>query len=280
MTAVALALLAGTLAAEPLPDNKTPIDSLTYTFGGGGLFSGGGSLTISADGKVKYFYSSAPHTNSGGRVVQQSWELTKEERTALFRKLVDDGLLEAEEGANFLDGIRVTHGRWRTTIAGDKVPDKAMAHLRPLLSKADPVMWGEKKPAPAKEPAAKPGTLRQFNYYFAPKAEGDHILLYVGRGGEVSYQRYGPVAGAPGTTKTHVQTSWKIPRADAEAVLDALVADGALDLETAEQDRFPVHRVEAQVGRWTTTFYTKPLPEKLTKQLLPLLKKADAEFWK
>ena len=44
MTTAYLIFLAGALAANPLPDNKTPIDSLRYTFGGGGLVDAGGNL--------------------------------------------------------------------------------------------------------------------------------------------------------------------------------------------------------------------------------------------
>src|SRR6187402_3381424 len=116
MTAL-LTALASVLATNPLPDNKAPVDSLQYTFGNGGAFGAGGSLSISADGKVAYFYSSAPHTGSGGRVVRQNWELSKGERTELFRKLVADGLLDAEESRNFTEQIRVACGRWHTAFA-------------------------------------------------------------------------------------------------------------------------------------------------------------------
>src|SRR5215207_1942557 len=123
MTALAAALLAASLGAppNPLPDNKSPIDSLSYSFGGGGLLGAGGSLTISAGGKVAYFYSSAPHTGSGGRVVRKDWELSKEERAELFRKLVADGLLDAEEGRNFTEQVRVVCGRWSAALAADKI---------------------------------------------------------------------------------------------------------------------------------------------------------------
>lgn len=141
MCAVALALLA--LGADPLPDHKTPIDSLTYAFGGGGFLGAGGSLRIGTDGKVRYSYISAPHTGSGGIVVQKDWELTKDEMKELFTKLVADGLLDGEEAkGGLLDGIQVTSGRWRTTVAADK----GMKHLHPLLAKAHAAMWAEKAP--------------------------------------------------------------------------------------------------------------------------------------
>src|SRR5262245_39879775 len=98
MTPVALAILAASLVRPgPLPDNRSPIDSLRYTFGGAGIAGPGGSLTISADGKVSFNYISAPQTNSGGLVIQKTWELTAKERTELFRKLVADGLLTVDE---------------------------------------------------------------------------------------------------------------------------------------------------------------------------------------
>jgi len=273
VTATYFLLLAGALAANPIPDNKSPIDSLTYTFGGGGMLLAGGSLTITKEGKVTYFYSSAPFTNSGGHVVQKSWNLSKEERTELFRKLVDDGLLEAEEGKLLFDGIRVTHGRWYATLAANKVPDKALAHLRPLLSKADPVTWPEKKKEVVKEPAAKPDTLTYLHYDFSTKADGDHATLIVTRDGKVRYVRQPP-------TEKRIESEWTIPAKDAEALLDALLADGLFDLEDAGRDKFPRHMIDAQVGRWRTNFFPKELPEKFSKQLMPLLKKADAEFWK
>jgi hypothetical protein len=274
MTTALLTILAGVLTANPLPDNKSSIDSLSYTFGDGGELGGGGTLRITTDGKVSYHYSSAPFTGSGGRVVQKSWTLSKEERTELFRKLVDDGLLEAEAGGHFSNEIRVTHGRWRTTLVPDKVPDKAMAHLYPLLSKADPVKWPEKKPVVAKEPTDKPGVLTAFHYNFSTKADGDHATLIVSRDGKVLYVRNSPNAAKP------IREEWTIPAKDAAALLDALVADGLFDLEDAGRDKFHSHSIDVAAGKWRTNFYLKELPEKFLKPLLPLLRKADAEFWK
>jgi hypothetical protein len=275
MTALAVALLAASLAAppNPLPDNKSPIDSLSYSFGGGGLVGAGGSLTISADGKVAYFFSSDPFTGSGGRVVQQKWELTKDELKELFTKLVADGLLDTDAGTGpaLFGGIRVTSGRWRMNLDADKVPEKAMRHLRPLLAKADPVKWGEKPAAPKVPP--KPGVMMSMVYHFTPKMGGDQITLVVGRDGKLWYRRQPPIAKA-------ISLEWTIPAKDAEALLDALVADGLFDLADAGPGKFPYHMVDAQVGRWQTSFHPKEFPEKLTKQLLPHLKKADAEFWK
>ena len=88
---------------------------------------------------MKYSYASDPHTGSGGFVVQKDWELTKDEVKELFAKLVADGLLDAAPGGSvFFDGIQLTSGRWRTGMKAEKVPPKAMAHLRELMAKAQP----------------------------------------------------------------------------------------------------------------------------------------------
>jgi len=275
VTTALLALLAASFAADPLPDDKTPIDSLTYTFGGGVAGLGPtGSLSISKDGKVQYFYSSAPHTGSGGRVVQQKWELSKEERTTLFRKLVDDGLLETEEGKSFLESIRVTHGRWWRMLAPDKVPEKAMAHLRPLLAKADPELWSEKKPAPPKQPPSKPGTVTWLSYHLTTKKDGDRIALTFTRDGKAHYFRSSPDLAKP------VEVAWSMPAKDAEALLDSLAADGLFELADGDGDKYPGHLIEAATGKWRIAIRPKEIPEKLLKPMLPLLKKADADFWK
>lgn len=281
--ALALALLAVAPGADPLPGDTGPVDSLVYTFGRNGgagtapAAFGGGSLRIAKDGKVSYHYSSDPFTGSGGRVVQQEWTLTKDELKELFAKMVADGLLEGTDSRSSLGGVQVTSGRWRTGIAADTVPTKALQHLRPLLTRADPRLWPEVAPAPrAAQPKA--GTLTQFNYHFATKADGDFVLMYVGRDGEVSYQRYDHPT--PNNTKTRVQTRWTIPAADAAAILDALAAGGVLTAEDVGPGKFPVHRVEAQVGRWFALFYLPERPEVVTKHLLPLMRKADPEFWK
>ena len=77
----------------------------------------GSGVLVSADGKVSYRHSTAPFTGRGGLVTQKSWELTKDELKDLFRKLVADGLLEADDsgGPGPGDAIGVTSGRWWTT---------------------------------------------------------------------------------------------------------------------------------------------------------------------
>jgi hypothetical protein len=133
-------------------------------------------------------------------------------------------------------------------------------------------MWPEKKKEEAKAPAAKPSQLMYLHYHFAPKKDGDTTLI-LSRDGKVRYVRQPP-------TEKRIEAEWTIPAKDAEALLDALVADGLFDLEDIGRDKFPSHMIDAQVGRWSTNFHVKELPEKLLKHLQPLLKKADAEFWK
>jgi hypothetical protein len=273
MTPVLVAVLAGALAADPLPDNKAPIDSLYYSFTLGGVFGPGGSLKISADNEVSYFYSSAPHTGSGGTVVSKNWELTKEERMKLFTKLVDDGLLELAPGGPATSSIRVTRGRWRMTVTADKLPERVMRHLRPLLVKAHPGAWAVKEAA-VKEPPAKPSVLAYVIYHFRAKENGDQTALRLFRTGKVLYSRQ-PSGGAK-----PIQVEWTVPAKDAEALLDGLVADGLFDLKDAGDGAFPSHMIEGSAGRWSTSFHVKDLPESASGRLLPLLRKADAEFWK
>ncbi len=284
MTAMSLALLAVVLTANPLPDNKMPIDSLSYSFSGpsapGGIALGPmGHLSISKDGKVGYSHQTNPDTGSGGVVTQKRWELTKDEQKELFAKLVADGLLETGEpnGIALPGEIRVTSGRWHATVPAQKVPHKAFAHLRSVMGKAHHI-WAE-KPAPKEPPVPKPGILHAFGYYHVPKEQGDQVTLYLRRDGRVHYRRFGhPDSPAAGTT--YAKEEWTIPAKDAEALLDTLAADGVCDLEDVGHMKAPIHRIEVQVGRWQTTYYTKEPPEKIAKHLRPLLKKADPEFWK
>src|SRR3954465_4978972 len=70
---------------SPFPDDRI-IDSLTWSFSplvlddpnaklpllGGGPAA---SLTISREGKVHYWYASAPNTGSGGRTIVKDWQI-------------------------------------------------------------------------------------------------------------------------------------------------------------------------------------------------------------
>jgi hypothetical protein len=274
----ALVLLAAALAAPPnaVPDGKT-FDALTYTFGGGGGFGAGGTLTIAADGKVNYFFSSAPHTGSGGRVVQKEWTITKDEKAALFGKLVDAGLLDLPtgHGVMFAGGFQVSSGKWKLALGGAKVPDKIVELLAPLLLKADAGTWVE-KPAKAKP---EPVVFQSFGYTLVPKANGRPISLYVTRAGGVQYRRVA-APDAPDGKYYAVEKDWKLTGKDAEALFDALATDGLFDLDDAGAAMYPSHTVTAHAGRWSASFAPKELPAKVMKRLLPLLKEADPDQWK
>lgn len=275
-----IALLAASLAAPPgpIPDGKS-FDTFQYVFGGAGAFGPGGSLSIAANGKVSYFFSSAPHTGSGGRVVKKDWTLTKEEKAKLFRKLVKAGLLDLPEGHGvpFANGIRVSSGKWQLFLSSVKMPDKVMALLRPLLAKADPELWAE-KPAP-KPPKPEPVVLKTLSYTFTPKADGESGYLHLQRTGPVRYTRR-VARDAPAGPLYAVEKEWKLPAKEMEALFAALAEAGLFDLEDTGGGKFPNHAVTAYAGRWQTTFYPKEITEKVQKHLRPLLQKADPEFWK
>lgn len=291
MNAIALAILAGTLAAppSPFPDGKT-IEGFTFSFGERGKFPRG-TLTVNADGKVAYEHLVSPTQfvpTDGGlgfRVqrdgtTEKQWQVTKEETAELFRKLVADGLFDvpAPPPLSLTDlgprySFEAAAGKWSFHAGADAVPDKVMAHLRPLLAKAHPELWAEKPvPAPRPEPPAKLGELSSVRYI--PRLRGqEYVNLSVERNGKVSYQRI----KTAGDNET-LERTWTMPAKDAEVLLDALVSDGLLDLSDNKTGTGDL--IVASAGRWNATFHVNQLPEALSKRLLPLMKKADPEFWK
>ena len=297
MNAVALTLLAGALAAPPgpFPDGKT-IDSFTLHFGAFGNVGGGGTLNVSGDGKVTYEHETAPpwappviSPFSGnplpvfrrGTITEKEWKITKEQAAELFRKLVADGLLDLPAQLPKFKPVdfypqytfEAKSGKWSQFCSAETVPDKLMAHLRPLLTKAHPELWAEK---PDDRAPSKPGELSSVTYTRWPNADfRDYATLCVRRDGKVTYTRDAAVGDAP---KTSVGLSWVISAKDAAALLDALVADGLLDLKDTEQGERDT--ILAFSGRWEVRFRTRGLPDALSERLLPLLKKADTKFWK
>jgi hypothetical protein len=274
MIPLTLALLATLPAADPLPDGKT-IDSLHFSFNKGVPGLGpNGSLTVTADGKVSYHYISAPHTGSGGRVIDTKWEVPKAEVAALFRNLVEHGLLDLPDGrALGTHSFRVTSGRWHMTVGADPIPEKILADLRPYLEKVHADMWKEKPAAPAQKPV-----LTWLQYAFTEKADGAQITLTLGRGGGVSYTRRDN--SAPAGKQMPVYETWYLKRDEAEKLFDALIADGLADLDDTGKGKFPSHSVQVFAGKWSTVFYPKEMPDAVMKHFRPLLEKADPAAWK
>jgi hypothetical protein len=145
-----VAVLVGAVRAEEkrgrLPDNRT-IDTFEYSVAPE-LFGSATRLVITRKGKVAYSYQSAPHTNSGGEVVTKSWEIPAREAVALLEGLVADGLLELEDavGDKFPKHFfEVTYGRWRLSAGPREMPEKVMKRLLPLLRKAHPAQWNDRR---------------------------------------------------------------------------------------------------------------------------------------
>jgi hypothetical protein len=274
MFAAAFALIAAFLP-RPLPDHATPIDSLTYSFSLPTATLAGGGLTISAGGKVRYHHSTHPQTGSGGHVADKTWELTKGEVAELFRKVVADGLLDAKgDGTLLWDVVRVTSGRWYATVPAAGVPEKAMAHLKPylLVVPGSPAVKKDAPQAEDKSPA-KPGVLTHFAYTFTPR-DSEYAYLMFQRDGTAVYRHHVP--GADTTEK-----KWTIPAKEAEALLDALAADGLYSLPAGRnRDRLPTHTVEGHAGVWRTLSWANDRPRPIEKHVVPMLRKNDPEFWK
>jgi hypothetical protein len=278
MIPLTVALFLAAPLADPLPDGKS-IDTLTFSFSGGGDVHAGGSFTLTAEGKVSYSHQTAPFTGSGGVVTSKSWDIPKSEAAAVLSGLLEDGLLDLPAGGTPLASsgatIRVTSGKWFATVAAHPVPEKILGHMRPYLEKAHPAMW--KKPAPPPKDA-KP-VLTNLRYTFTAKVEGEAVILTVARDGRVSYtRRTHPTA--PGGQKNLVSQGWALPKDDAARLLNALVADGLFDLEDTLGQKFPNHGIDAHAGPWRRVSHPKDMPDAVMKHLRPLLEKADPEVWK
>lgn len=73
---------------------------------------------------------------------------------------------------------------------------------------------------------------------------------------------------------------WEIPKDEAAKLLDALAADGALDLKDAPPAAAAAYHVQVFSGRWTIETRPAELPDAVMKHLRPLLEKADPAVWK
>ena len=271
MILLVLALLAAPPAS--LPDGKA-FDTLRFSFHNGVPGLGpGGHLSITADGKLHYQYVSAPHTGSGGHVVDTKWEIPKAEVEKLFRDLVEHGLLDLPEGVAFgTNTFFISSGRWGMALTANPVPEKILADLRPYLGKADRNFWKEKPLA-----KSKPVPTR-LDYTFTEKDGAPQIALAITREGNVIYSRYDHTA--PEGKRLLVNESWSIKPGEAETLLDALIACGLLGAADTGGGKFPDHFVQIQAGKWRTALHPKELPDAAMKLLRPLLEKADPEVWK
>ncbi len=280
----ALALAAGpTPPADPFPD-PAALDHFSYHFttpgaaGAAPFFGGGGALSVTRAGKVTYSHSTMEMTGSGGTVTKKEWDIPADEAAALFRGLVEGGLMKlpgldaaplvlGRWGAHF----SLTSGRWQTKLAASDLPQPLFLRLRPYLVAAHPKLWGEKEP-PAK-------CLWSFTYTLTPKVDGTETILTVKQFGEVTYAvRTHPTA--PGGRKDLVRKQWRVPPADAEGVLRGLVAGGVLDLKDNGGGKTPNHAVEAVYDRWTLFFHPDDLPPKVLERLRPYLAVGEPERWK
>lgn len=271
MFALALALLPG---ADPLPNPQAP-DSVTYAIGNE-FFRPTGALTVTAAGKVSYHNQPGLYTTgSGGKRHEIAWEIKKEEARALLAGLVADGLLDLPTRvSDAAQDVRFTavSGKWRMYLHADPVPEKIAARFQPLLEKADPHVW-KKRPAPA---AVRAVTSFQFHFKDAALNE---VTFSVSRDGSVGYFRRRQ-KGHPQGEGSVTGGLTSIPKADAEKLLDALAADGALDIPAGPPNEAPRFHVQVFSGRWVIEARPVELPGAVMKHVRPLFPKGDADFWK
>ncbi len=147
LTALVAAGAATGSKAAPAPE-LTILDTFQYTYMSSPL-EDRALLSVTRDGKVTYFYQSAPGTDSGGITVAKKWEITKSDAVALLDGLVKDGLLkmkDADRKNNWKHRVAVRSGSRELVITPKELPDKVFARLLPLLQKAHPEAWKAKLP--------------------------------------------------------------------------------------------------------------------------------------
>lgn len=271
MFALALSLFA---AADPLP-NPQALDSVTYAIGNE-FFRATGALTVTADGKVSYRNQPGLYTTgSGGQLTKKEWEIPKGEARALLAGLVTDGLLDLPARvSDVATDIRFTavSGKWRMYLHADPIPEKIAARFQPLLEKAEPHVW-KKRPAPAAERA-----VTSFQFHFKDAALNE-VTFSVSRDGSVSYFRHRQKGHPEGAGKV-LGGLTSIPKADAEKLLDALAAAGALDIPAGPPNEAPRFHVQVFSGRWVIEARPVELPGAVMKHIRPLFPKDDADSWK
>lgn len=269
-----LALALSLFAADPLPNPKA-LDSVTYALGNE-FFRSTGAITVTADGKVSYHNQPGLYTTaSGGKRHDAKWDIKKEEAAALLAGLVEDGLLDlplrVTKGATDVRFTAVS-GKWTMHLHADPVPEKLAARFQPLLEKADPTVW-KKAPRPAAPPA-----VTSFQFHFKDDVFNE-VTFGLSRDGSVSYFRRRLKGHTQGEgSVTGGLTS--IPKTDAEKLLDALAADGALDIPDAPPKELSRFHVQVFSGRWVIEARPAKIPDAVMKHIRPLFPKDDADFWK
>jgi hypothetical protein len=295
-------LLLAMFGADPQPPRDpfpsfAAINVLSYEMRDPGI-GPAGRLTITAGGKIRYTYSSAPATNSGGIRVEKDWKIAAEEVRALFGGLAEDGLFarrdEPETNAAF-PRIIVTSARWTTTISAPAIPKVSYERLRPSLVKAHPDLY-EKLTFPAEKPRKETKdqdkaedkilSLMKFTYTSGGGKTDPQIDLTIARTGKVSYVvKKWAGADGPGTPEQILsQKKWDIPKEEAEAVLRGLVADGLLALREKEQSGlmtgYPRFEFGITYGPWYSHASPREVPSNLLNRLRPYLEKGEPERWK
>ena len=152
------------------------------------------------------------------------------------------------------------------------ITTRSLAAILSLAALAADVRAADVRPAP---------TLDTFEYVFTKGFFFEStVTLKVTKDGKATYKST-PRQSYPGADALIVQKNWDMPAKDAAALLNGLVEDGLVDLETFDQFKHPVyHFVMATSGRWHLRLTFNVLPEKLYRRLLPVLALAHPEEWK
>lgn len=133
---------------------------------------------------------------------------------------------------------------------------------------------------PPADPLPDGKTLDTLTFTFASHPiSGPAGSFSLTRGGKVSYSHQtAPHTGSGGIV---TQASWEIPKAEAAAVFEKLLADGLLDLpETVGGGFLEGFTFRISTGRWHATVGANPVPEKILAHLRPYLEKAHPVKWK
>jgi len=152
------------------------------------------------------------------------------------------------------------------------IPRRAVAALFSLAALTSEIRASDERPAP---------TLDSFEYVFTKGFFFEStVALTVTKAGKGTYV-YTPRQSYPGADASIVRTNWDMPAKDAAALLNGLVEDGLLELETFDSVKHATHHyVHLTSGRWRWRLDAKAMPESIFRRLRPLLVQAHPEEWK